>query len=64
MTNLELLEYALSGVSNNIDVLERYEEPSEQRSEIIKAMKYDRISIERQIESLSANQELVVSILS
>ena len=63
MTNLELLNYALIGVTQSADILQQFEEPSEKRTDALKTLKDDRLSIENQIQVLKSDKDKIVNVL-
>ena len=64
MTNLELLNYALIGVTQSADTLQRYEEPSDDRLNALCTLKSDRAKIERQILALKMDNDKIVNIMN
>ena len=63
MTNLELLNYALSGIQHCTDILNQYEDPSIDRDIAIQKLKSNRKSIEEQIEIIRSDASKIVPIM-
>ena len=63
MTNLELLNYALSGIQHCTDILNQYEAPSPERDAEITKLKSNRKSIESQIDMIRSDASKIVPIM-